>query len=84
MQYEAIKDLLVKRTITVETALEKLADIGYTPNLLYDDNGHWAVKFDGFQTLPMTDEPQDIGMTFMVEAHEWKDSVYDALIHALN
>ena len=49
MEIEQIKEKLINRDINCEQALESLSEIGYCPNLLNDDNGHWAVKFDGFQ-----------------------------------
>ena len=55
-----------------------------TSNLLNDDNGHWAVKFDGFQNVPMGDEPEDISTTCFIEARDWKESIYEALVWALS
>lgn len=28
-----------------------LADRGYAPNLIYDDNGHWALSLSGYQDV---------------------------------
>ena len=90
MNYEEIKQKVTDREINCEQALESLAEIGYCPNLLNDDNGHWAVKFDGFKILkinpylPMDDEPEDISTTCFIEAKDWKDSIYEALVWALS
>ena len=69
--------------LNCEQALEGLSEIGYSPNLLHDDNGHWAVVFDGFQNVPMEDDPGDITTTFFVRAEHWKESIYDALVWSL-
>jgi len=80
------KEILLKvknREISCEEAFESLAELGYCPNLLNDDDGHWAVKFDGFQNVQMGDEPEDIATTCFVEAKDWKDSIYEALVSSL-
>lgn len=84
MEIEQIKEKLINRDINCEQALESLSEIGYCPNLLNDDNGHWAVKFDGFQNVPIGDDPEDISTTCFVEAKDWKDTIYEALILALS
>lgn len=84
MGYEEVTTRLKNREINCEQALESLAEIGYCPNLFNDDNGHWAVKFDGYQTIPIGDDPENISTTCFIEAKEWKDSIYEALVYALN
>lgn len=84
---EKVTEVLKKirsREINTEQAFESLAELGWCPNLLNDDNGHWAVKFDGFQNVPMTDSVEDISTTFFIEAADWKDSIYEALLHTLD
>ena len=83
MEYNEILEKIKSREINCEQALESLAEIGYCPNLLNDDNGHWAVKFDGFQNVPLGNSPEDISTTCFVEAKNWKNSIYEALIHAM-
>lgn len=83
MTEQQILEKVKSREINCEQAFESLAEIGLCPNLLNDDNGHWAVKFDGFQDVPMGDDPEDISTTCFVEAKCWKDSIYEALIFAL-
>lgn len=46
--------------------------------LVSDDAGHWAVTGTGFQTAP-TNPPQDMTLTFAVEAHEWMPSIQAAI-----
>jgi hypothetical protein len=83
MKYEEIKQKVEERELNCEKAFESLAEIGHCPNLLNDDNGHWAVIFDGFQTAPIGNEPQGIMTSFFIEEEDWKDSIYEALVWAL-
>ena len=66
-----------------EFIMEQLSNLGQAPNLLYDDNGNWAVTCDGFQSVVMGDEPEDVEMQFMVEAALWKPTPREALIRYL-
>jgi hypothetical protein len=79
-----IKQRVEGRIINCEQALESLAEIGYCPVLLNDDNGHWAVNFGGYQAVPISDEPESISLNYFIEAKKWKDSIYEALIWALS
>ena len=63
--------------------LEQLASEGACPAVLNDDNGHWAVAFDGMQNVPEDDGPQDIQTTFFVEAKDWHASIREALDDAM-
>lgn len=47
--------------------------------LISDDNGHWAVSGCGMQNVPFGNSPCDIETSFVVEAHEWKDTVREAI-----
>lgn len=82
-KYEEIKKKVETREINAEQAFESLAEIGCCPNLLNDDHGRWAVAFDGFQNVP-NEEIGDISTSFFIEACRWKDSIYEALVFALN
>jgi len=60
--------------------LEKMARSGACPGIIYDDNGHWAVSFSGTQELPEEeDNPQDLWTCFLVDEHEWKPSIREAI-----
>lgn len=53
--------------------------------LVSDDNGHWAVSFDGFQ--PVTGEKFDQPVTIQVDVDDpsaWQDSIYSAILYAIN
>ena len=75
--YSLIKDN--QTVLDIDFIIEKLSYLGYALNILYDDNGHFAVTSDGFQTLPMSDEPCDINMSFIVTKEEWFDTIREAL-----
>ena len=63
--------------------LERITHDGACPGLLYDDNGHWSVSFDGMQNVPSGEGPQDISTTFFIEACAWHDSLRAAIDAAI-
>jgi hypothetical protein len=69
----------MKRTDTeLLDLLEAKSQEGWCPCLVNDDAGHWAVVGDGMQNVPIN-APCDIQTTFFVKAHQWKNSVREAL-----
>ena len=67
-----------------EFIIEELSKLGHTPNLLYDDNGHWAVSADGYQNVVSGDVPEDVETHFYIEAEDWKNSPKEALYKFLH
>lgn len=65
--------------LSFDFIFEQLSYLGHAPNLLYDDNGHWVVTSDGFQSINSEDSPQDVELFFFIEAKYWKDSPMEAL-----
>ena len=63
--------------------MDELANLGQCPNLINDDNGHWAVVCTGFQNVPKGEEPDDIETHFYIEANEWKETPREALKYYL-
>lgn len=51
--------------------------------LVNDDNGHWAVAYDGFQNVPVGDQPQDISTAFYIEKSRWHNSIREAIDAAI-
>lgn len=84
MTHEEILEKTKNEELTVEQALQELCEIGYCPNLLNDDDGRWAVAFDGFQEAVMGDGAQDISTSFFVEAKQWHSNIRQALIITLS
>jgi hypothetical protein len=72
-----------RNELTLEFIFEQLTKLGYTPNLLYDDNGRFAIVSDSFQSLP-DDEPSDINLHFFVSTEHWKKSIKEALNYYLD
>lgn len=73
---------LIKESIAeleFDFIMDQLANMGHCPNLLNDDNGHWAVTCDGYQNVVFGDETQDVETHFYVEAKQWKDTPKEAL-----
>lgn len=62
--------------------LESLTMLGDAPQLVYDDNGHWAVSGNGFSSIPISESGKFEGqesMTTIVEPDEWKDTIREAI-----
>lgn len=64
------------------TVVEHMVNNGYCPGLLFDDNGHWALAFDGAQSLSIGDEPDDVSTSFFVEKNLWCDTAPLAICRA--
>lgn len=58
--------------------LEQQTHGGACPGLVYDDNGHWAVAFDGVQNV-VTGPPQDVSTAFFVQASQWRTTIREAI-----
>lgn len=65
--------------LDVDCIIESLAHIGNSPNILYDDNGHFAICDEGFQTVAYGDEPIDIETSFFVPKEYWAPTIRGAL-----
>lgn len=63
--------------------LARITDKGACPALINDDNGHWAISFEGIQSCPTGDEPEDIQTAFYIEAKDWKNSIREAIDDAM-
>jgi hypothetical protein len=61
--------------------LEEVTQEGACPGLINDDNGHWAVSFSGIQDVPS--KMGAIYTTYLVEAHEWRNSIREAILAAM-
>jgi hypothetical protein len=59
--------------------IETLASLGQAPNLLYDDNGHFCVTGDCFQSVSSGDEPNDTEINVFIPKNKWKTTIKDAL-----
>ena len=69
--------------LLVDFVLEVLSCLGQAPNVLYDDNGNWAIVGDGFQSVSAEDHPVDVELQFWVEAKHWFPTIREALTHYL-
>lgn len=78
-----LKKRFSRKEITLEQLLDLLADDGYCPNLMNDDNGHWALVFDGFQNVPLGNDPDDISSCVWIERKYWKDNIRGAVLFRL-
>ena len=75
--------IAAKHNLSIDDILTTLSILGYAPNLLYDDNGMWALSFDGMQEVVYGDEPIDLSMSFYVEKKQWQKTIREANDYAL-
>jgi hypothetical protein len=74
--YKKIKEW--KDFLSFEFIIDELTKLGHAPNLLYDDNGNFAITGEGFQTVAF-DGPCDMEMGFFVKKDKWKPTIREAL-----
>jgi len=70
-------------TLTVDFIIESFTKLGFSPSILYDDNGLWIIQDTGFQSIPV-DEKGNEGiienMSFIIEDKKgWKPTIREAL-----
>lgn len=65
----------------LDECLEQLANDGFCPAILNDDNGHWALVFDGVQTIDT--KKSDWSGSYFVEKKYWKNSVLEAVRYSI-
>ena len=68
----------------VDFILETLTRFGSAPNLVYDDNGMFAISDSGYQPVVTGDELIEGALTVFVEAVQWKKTIREALHYYLN
>ncbi len=86
LKADSIKDTIIESIKTnflmypVDFILETYTCFGAAPNLVYDDNGRFAISDIGFQPVVMGDEllDEDIVTTFVVK-DMWKTTIREAL-----
>jgi len=59
--------------------LEEQVNKGACPGLINDDNGHWAVSFNGMQNAVAGEQTADVWTAFHIEAHEWRNTIREAI-----
>lgn len=78
--------------LPVDFIIESLTKLGESPSILYDDNGHFSVVSEGFQSVPMDDDGEmiddlypngDVSMSFYVEKKKWFGTIREALSYYL-
>lgn len=84
-EYDNNRDLILNlikenlEALSFEDILEAYSHTGGAPCLIYDDNGNWAITTEGYQSISLEDEPQDLQSSFLVEARFFKPNIRDAV-----
>ena len=72
--------------LPVDFILESVTMLGDAPQMIYDDNGHFAFTGSGMSPVPMTDsgkfESTETFTTF-IGPDDWFDTIREALKHYL-
>jgi len=71
-----------RNDLDVECIIEVFTHLGSAPNLLYDDNGHFAIEDEGFQSI--SEEIDDVEMSFLVKKDKWKPTIKEAINYYIN
>jgi len=66
-----------RNLLPFEFIMEELTMLGQAPNLLYDDNGHFALSGSCFQSI--SEEIDDVEMFLLVPKNNWKNTIREAL-----
>ena len=84
MSARTLYESLIEQNASFEAIFEALASERLCPVLLNDDFGHWAVSFEGYQSIPEhPGEPDDINTSFFVLKEHWKKTINEALKDAI-
>lgn len=67
----------------VDFILETLTHFGDAPNLIYDDNGLFAVTCDGYQPVVTGNQKIEGEFIVFVEKKQWKKTIREALKYYL-
>jgi len=68
----------------VDFILETWTRFGAAPNVIYDDNGLFAVTGDGYQKVVFGKERLEGTFTVFVEKKQWKKTIRQALKQFIN
>lgn len=76
-------DVYVSEKLNLESVLAALSQDGFAPALVFDDDGRWALTFNGSSPVVMDDVPIEMVVTSFVSADQWKPTVKEAVLYAL-
>ena len=88
-EIDEIEDFIRKEFIEdfkgyeVDYILETLTKFGSAPNLIYDDNGFFAITEDGYQQVVIGSQKIEGNFTVYVEKKQWKKTIREALYYHL-
>ena len=68
--------------LPLEFILEELTKLGLSPNLVYDDNGNFAITDDSMNEVHF--EPSDTNVFCFVKKECWKSTIRESLNYYLD
>ena len=63
----------------VDFIIETFTRFGASPNIIYDDNGLFAIVEEGVQSVVYGNQRLEGAFTLIVEKKQWKKSIREAL-----
>jgi len=72
--------------LPVDFIIESLTSLGDAPQVVYDDNGHFAVSGSGMAPVPTSESGKfedTESLTTFVEPEQWHNTIREALNHYL-
>lgn len=67
----------------IDFILETLSHFGQAPNLVYDDNGNWAISCEGMSPVAFDDKKIEGVLNVFVKEDQWFDTIRKAVRHHL-
>jgi len=59
--------------------LSKMAESGFCPAIIYDDDGHWAVPTESVSSVAWSGTPADLSVAYFIEESMWCDTIARAI-----
>jgi len=69
--------------LSFEFIFEQLTRLGFSPNLIYDDNGNFGISDEGINSINLNDS-KEYNAFEIVYKDKWYTSIREALKHFLN
>lgn len=71
----------LRKDANIIRGMVAITHVGYAPQLLYDDDGHWKVECDSFDDSSWSDSPQDAWEAFIAYCRNEK---YESALKAID
>ena len=66
--------------LPIDFIIESVTELGWSPSIIYDDNGNFAITGCGFQSISLEDK-SDCELSFFIKKENWFPTIREAIIH---